>query len=156
MFSSVSAGCSSTIRPPTPWRSRTSSWIIPDDVKDDSYYRARKAVLMEELSERFGDLLTVVRQQRGEERFLSMDDSRLYLPFVAECLDRFAPWDTPCWAEARAQLRAPVSDRELRRIHAILHPSCLERLVAGLRLNGLASRLALPRFAFPVQETRTT
>jgi hypothetical protein len=117
----------------------------PDDVKDDSYYRARKALLMEELSERFGDLLTVVRQQRGEERFLSVDDSRPDWPFVALCLDRFAPWDTPCWAEASCA----ASDRELRRIHATLHASCLERLVAGLRLDGPATRLALPRFRVP-------
>jgi hypothetical protein len=67
----ASAACCSATRPRTP---TTRSWRGPEDVKDDSYYRARKALLMEEIADRFGSLLTVVRQQRGEERFLPRGD----------------------------------------------------------------------------------
>ena len=119
----------------------------PEDVKDDSYYRARKALLMDELAERFYGLLAVVRHQRGEERFQARDDSRPCLPFVAECLERFTPWDTPCWPDAQAAPSRADADAELRRIHASLHPACLQRLVDSLRLAALESRLALPRFS---------
>src|ERR1043165_6249398 len=41
----------------------------PERVKDDYYYRSRKAVLMHEMYQRFGQLIRARRQQRGEERF---------------------------------------------------------------------------------------
>ncbi len=41
----------------------------PERVKDDYYYRSRKAVLMHEMSQRFGQLIRACRQRRGEERF---------------------------------------------------------------------------------------
>src|SRR5689334_23835798 len=39
----------------------------PERVKDDYYYRSRKAVLMHEMSQRFGQLIRACRQQTGEE-----------------------------------------------------------------------------------------
>src|SRR5689334_710122 len=39
----------------------------PERVKDDYYYRSRKAVLMHEMYQRFGQLIRSSRQQTGEE-----------------------------------------------------------------------------------------
>lgn len=123
----------------------------PEDVKDDSYYRARKTVLLREMAERFAGLITLVQQHRGEERFAPMAEPQRYLALVIDCLDRMAPWDTPCWPERRrgAAGGTPTEDLELRRIHAALHPDCLQRLVAALCLQPPQARLDLPRFDLP-------
>ena len=47
----------------------------PERVKDDYYYRSRKAVLMHEMYQRFGQLIRAIRQRRGEERFETQQGS---------------------------------------------------------------------------------
>jgi hypothetical protein len=120
----------------------------PEDVKDESYYRARKAVLLKEMAGRFAGLVTLVRHPRGEERFRSCEDSRRFFPLVASCLERFAPWDVPC-AGAPGQQASGEVEPELERIHGALHPPCLERLVAALALASPKSRLELPHLSLP-------
>ncbi|MFL6209577.1 MAG: hypothetical protein ACJ74W_12040 [Pyrinomonadaceae bacterium] len=132
----------------------------PERVKDDYYYRSRKGVLMQELKERFGDLLNICRGPRGEERFETDDDQARFVALVRECLSLFTPWHTPCLVPAGVD---PLTDGipslayhgheaedkiEVRRIHAVLHPDCFERLVSDLRFPAPDIRLGLPRFFY--------
>jgi hypothetical protein len=132
----------------------------PARVRDDSYYRRRKAQLMRELRERFGGLLSVQRGLRGEERFHALPDAHRYLPLVADCLRAFTPWGTCCVVpdafDARRDELPPLRFRggdpdaehsvEATRFHAVLHPDCYRRLLAALRLEAPAERLELPQF----------
>ena len=68
----------------------------PERVKDDYYYRSRKAVLMQEMGQRFGQLIRACRQRRGEERFETQQGSGELRSLARECLRLFTPWDTRC------------------------------------------------------------
>jgi len=130
----------------------------PERVKDDYYYRSRKAVLMHEMYERFGQLIRVCRQRRGEERFETQQGSSEQRSLVRECLRLFTPWDTQCpvphdfdplksvIASLTSKSSADEKEVEVNRIHAILNPSCFERLVAAFRYSPPAERMELPRF----------
>jgi hypothetical protein len=130
----------------------------PERVKDDYYYRSRKSVLMHEMYQRFGELIRVCRQRRGEERFESQQGSTEQRSLVRECLRLFTPWDTQCtvprdfdpFKSVIASLTSRSSDEENRvevnRIHAVLHPSCFERLVAAFGYGAPEERMELPRF----------
>src|SRR5262245_28432255 len=132
----------------------------PDRGRDDSYYRRRKAQLMRELQERFGALLAVQRGVRGEERFQALPDARDYMAWVSECLAEFTPWETCCTLPTSFDPHAdelpslcfrgndPDGEHEveIRRLHALLHPDCFERLIAALRLDAPAKRLEVPEF----------
>src|SRR5262249_19303984 len=132
----------------------------PDRGRDDSYYRRRKAQLMRELQARFGELLTVQRGARGEDRFLALPDARAHLAWIRDCLREFTPWETYCHLPAAfdphtdelPSLRFRGDDPdgehevEIRRMHALLHPECFERLVAALRLDAPAERPEVPQF----------
>jgi hypothetical protein len=132
----------------------------PDRGRDDSYYRRRKAQLMRELQARFGELLAVQRGARGEERFQALPDAHGYLAWVRECLREFTPWETGCnlpdafdpHMDELPSLRFRGGDPdgehevEIRRLHALLHPACFERMLAALRLDAPAERLEVPRF----------
>src|SRR5262249_19654030 len=132
----------------------------PDRGRDDSYYRRRKAQLMRELQERFGALLAVQRGARGEERFQALPDAQGHMERVRECLCEFTPWETYCNLPTTFD---PLTDElpslcfrgddpdgehevEIRRLHALLHPDCFERLLEALRLDEPAKRLEVPEF----------
>jgi len=66
----------------------------PERVKDDSYYRSRKGVLMQELKQRFGNLINVCQGPHGEERFETDDNPSRFVELVRECLSFFTPWNT--------------------------------------------------------------
>src|SRR5262249_34385801 len=72
----------------------------PERVKDDFYFRSRKGALMEELKQRFGDLLRVSHGPRGEERFETVDNPGRFAELVRDCLGFFTPWNTPCLVPA--------------------------------------------------------
>jgi hypothetical protein len=132
----------------------------PNRGRDDSYYRRRKAQLMRELQERFGDLLAVQRGARGEERFQALLDAQGYLAWVKECLGEFTPWGTYCCLpksfDPHTDELQSLSFRgddpdgehevEIRRLHALLHPDCFESLIAALRLDAPDKRLEVPEF----------
>ncbi|HZF37908.1 MAG TPA: hypothetical protein VE715_03715 [Blastocatellia bacterium] len=131
----------------------------PDRAKDDAYWRERKARLMRELKERFGQSLAIVRGPHGEERFQTREDSARYLELVKQCLQMFTPWDTPCplpgEGPAPGKIEAltfrgsdPDEEHqiEVARMHAVIHPDCHERLVAGLGLESPTRRLEIPKF----------
>ena len=63
----------------------------PDRVKDDYYYRSRKARLMSEMKQRFGSLLAIARGTRGEERFELEPDSVALRPLAMAALSAFTP-----------------------------------------------------------------
>jgi len=130
----------------------------PERVKDDYYYRSRKAVLMQEMYQRFGELIRASRQRRGEERFETQEGSSELRSLVRECLRLFTPWDTNCpvprdfdplssvIAALTSNGNAEENEVEVSRIHAILHPDCFERLVAAFRYPSPEERMELPRF----------
>jgi hypothetical protein len=132
----------------------------PARVRDDSYYRRRKAQLLRELQARFDAGLVVQRGARGEERFQTLPTTDDYLELVAACLQAFTPWETPCvvpaafdpYCDELPLLRFCGGDPdaehpvEASRFHAVLHPCCYERLLAALRLEAPARRLELPHF----------
>ena len=72
----------------------------PERVKDDFYYRSRKGVLMQELKQRFGDLINVRHGPRGEERFETDDNPGRFAELVRDCLSFFTPWNTRCLVPA--------------------------------------------------------
>lgn len=133
----------------------------PERVKDDYYYRSRKGRLLQEVKERFDDLVSVFRAQRGEERFQTSDSPDEFAELVNECLRQFSPWQTPCPIPRRYD---PITDEiptlssahqgdedkaEISRIHAVVHPDCYELLTNSLKLESPALRLSVPRFNLP-------
>ncbi len=130
----------------------------PERVKDDYYYRSRKAVLMHEMCQRFGELIRACRQRRGEERFETQQGSSEQRSLVREGLRLFTPWDTHCHvprdfdplksviAALISKSNADENEVEVNRIHAVLHPECFERLVAAFGYSTPAERMELPRF----------
>jgi hypothetical protein len=135
----------------------------PERVKDDYYYRSRKAVLMHELSQRFGQLIRAGRQRRGEERFETQPGSSEHRSLARECLRLFSPWDTQCPVppdfdpfksvipSLTSKSSADENRVEISRIHAVLHPNCFERLVAAFGYGSPEKQMELPRF-FSEQE----
>lgn len=132
----------------------------PERAKDEAYWRERKAWLSRELKDRFDQSLAVVRGQYGEERFQTRDDSVRYLRLVRQCLQMFTPWDTPCPLPGAGRTPCEIealtfrgSDPdeehqiEVARMHAVIHPDCYERLVAGLDFDSPARRLEIPKFS---------
>ena len=130
----------------------------PERVKDDYYYRSRKAVLMHEMFERFGQLIRARRQQRGEERFETQQGSNELRSLMSECLRVFTPWDTQCPVPRdfdplksviialTSMSSADENEVEVNRIHAVLHPECYETLIAAFGYHPPAERMELPRF----------
>lgn len=130
----------------------------PERVKDDYYYRSRKAVLMHEMYQRFGELIRVCRQRRGEERFETQRGTSEQRSLIRECLRVFTPWDTQCSVPSdfdplksvitslTSRRSADENEVEVNRIHAVLHPKCFERLVAAFGYSAPEERLELPRF----------
>ncbi|HWW76882.1 MAG TPA: hypothetical protein VNZ44_15895, partial [Pyrinomonadaceae bacterium] len=133
----------------------------PDRVKDDYYYRSRKGRLLQEVKERFEEFVSLRRGSRGEERFETLDAPGELAGLVAECLEQFSPWRTPCPIPERYD---PTTDEiptlssahegeedkaEINRIHAVIHPECYELLTGSLKLEPPASRLSVPRFNLP-------
>jgi hypothetical protein len=126
-------------------------------MKDEDYFRARKAVLMQEIRNRFGDMLSVRRVAHGEERFESRSPSEQSAALARESLERFTPWDTPCVAltglfEAGRQNSPDENKVEVDRMHAILHPDCLGRITAALNLEPPNGRLEIPAFHLAARE----
>lgn len=130
----------------------------PERVKDDYYYRSRKAVLMHEMYERFGRLIRACRQRRGEERFETQPGSSELRSLIRECLRLFTPWDTQCSvprdfdplksviAALTSKSSAEENEIEVNRIHAVLHPDCFASLVAAFGYSPPEERMELPRF----------
>lgn len=139
----------------------------PERVKDDYYYRSRKGVLMNELKERFGNLVNTYRGPRGEERFRAEDDAERYAELVGRCLSLLTPWNTTCTVPAAFD---PVVDSlpglsfksqseedqtEVNRIHAVLHPDCFRRLTEALGFNTPDERLTVPQFSVSRADDRS-
>lgn len=128
--------------------------------KDESYWRARKAQLMRELKDRFGNLLSVTHVRSGEERFQTQEVSSPHAELVKECLRLFTPWSTTCPLPGEFPLEKgrieslafrgndPDAEHqvEVARMHAIIHPDCFERVVASLGFPAPAQRLEIPQF----------
>ena len=130
----------------------------PERVKDDYYYRSRKAVLMHEMSQRFDQLIRACRQRRGEERFETQQGTNELRSLMRECLRLFTPWDTRCQvprdfdplrsviASLTSKSSAEENEIEVNRIHAVLHPDCFESLVGAFGYGAPTERMELPRF----------
>jgi hypothetical protein len=133
----------------------------PERVHDDYYYRSRKGKLMKEMKSRFGDLLTVAKGARGEERFQSLESVDGKTTTVKDCLEKFTPWATRCVVPEKFDPysyeinhlsfngRDPDEEHrvEINRIHAALHPNCYCKIVDALGFEKPDERLEIPKFA---------
>ncbi|HJP91651.1 MAG TPA: hypothetical protein VJ875_06825 [Pyrinomonadaceae bacterium] len=132
----------------------------PERVKDDFYYRSRKGILMQELKERFGDLIRISHGPRGEDRFETDHNQTRFVELVRDCLSFFTPWNTPCLVTPGVD---PITEGipafsyrgheeedkiEVNRIHAVLHPDCFRRLTNDLRVDAPETRLNVPHFFY--------
>jgi hypothetical protein len=130
----------------------------PERVKDDYYYRSRKSRLVDEINERFGELIQLTRGARGEERIQSGEITAEQANVVLDCLRRFVPWETKCILPANfdpTTVEIPelssgggVTDEivEINRVHSLLDPGCYEQLVTSLRLDLPSEKLRIPKF----------
>ena len=132
----------------------------PDRMRDDYYYRSRRRRLMNELQQRFGNLVKVYRTNRREERFHANDESQKYAGLVKECLLRFTPWFTTCVLPAELEPTTTLISSllfkgghpdeehaiEINRIHTLIHPDCYRRIASALGLDAPDLRLQLPLF----------
>lgn len=132
----------------------------PERVHDDYYYRSRKGVLMKELKARFGELLEVVKVNRGEERFNSKTAEEDMTAAAYECLKSFTPWNSSCalpekfdpFADVIKPFHFDKKDpdeehrTEVNRIHAALHPDCFGRLTRALNLSTPDDKMEIPKF----------
>ncbi len=137
--------------------------IIQDPLrcKNDVYYRRQKRILMNEMKQRFGELLQTQRVSHNEERFLSLTeaDAAQFIPLVKQALDQFTPWNTSCVLPARLdrspEIEAlnfidPDPDKEhpveASRMHTLIHPRCFERLMTALHFDDPNQKLEIPMF----------
>ncbi len=132
----------------------------PERVKDDYYYRSRKAQLMRELKARFTDFLQCVKGHRGEEKFQAMDSADSFAEYVKDCLRMFTPWATPCLMPAQfdgfndmlGHLSFKDADPdeehriEVNRLHTLLHAECFSRLIKGIGYDSPELKLQIPQF----------
>ncbi|MDX6709142.1 MAG: hypothetical protein QOH96_158, partial [Blastocatellia bacterium] len=130
----------------------------PERVKDDYYYRSRKSRLVDEINERFGELIQLTRGARGEERIQSGEINPEQADVVLDCLRRFVPWETKCILPTNfdpTSVEIPelssggsVTDEivEINRVHSLLDPACYEQLVTSLRLDLPSEKLRIPKF----------
>lgn len=141
----------------------------PERVHDDYYYRSRKGVLMKELKARFGELLEVVKVNRGEERFDTKPADDHLTETAYECLRSFTPWNTSCTLPEKFDPFADVIKpfyfdkkdpdeehrTEVNRIHAALHPDCFSRLTQALNLSSPDDKMEIPKFMMTEIEVET-
>ncbi|MCP3960709.1 MAG: hypothetical protein GY719_22930 [bacterium] len=132
----------------------------PDRYPAGDYLRERKRVLLKELRERFAGFVETCRGARGEERFEPQPASPALTARVRRTLEACTPWQSRCAVperfdplveelpELRFAGRDPDGEHpvEVRRIHALMHPPCLERLARSLELEPPEERLTVPRF----------
>ena len=141
----------------------------PERVRDDFYYRSRKKRLMKEFRERFGEMLKVVRGNRGEQRFEETSDQEQAGRLVKACLEHFTPWATQCVVKQPLDLygnsvkglsfdgKDPDEEHsiEINRIHAVIHPPCFDNVIASLGFDEPSRRLSLPYFYLADSENRS-
>ena len=132
----------------------------PERARENYYYRSQKACLMQELKERFGDMLRIRIAKQGEYRFEAQEEPSHYLELVRNCLLQFMPWQSKCVLPSDFDpLKREVVPLlfegshpdeehviELNRIHTLLHPDCFRRLVTALGLDLPDRRLEVPYF----------
>lgn len=119
--------------------------------------RAAKSRILKSLGEHFAPRAGFCVGPRGERRLLSRQPEPQETELVRAALCELTPWDTGCQIPEHIDPRRdelttlcrgddPGSAQriELRRIHALLHPPCFERLVGALALEPPPQRLRIP------------
>jgi hypothetical protein len=108
----------------------------PNGVPDESYYRSRKRLLLDEIRQRFEPRIGFESGARGETCIVTAEADQRERELVRQALAHFAPWDVDC-ADGGGDLRA---------VHILLSPSCLRRALPSPCLEPLA-RTRIPRFS---------
>jgi len=133
-----------------------------NDLKTDDAVREQKKKMMGNLKARFGSFLTSSQGARGEERFLTVVDSKQMYDFVKKCLNLFTLWDSNCVLPESFRTMVPEIPRlaylgnqpdaehliERSRIHTMTHDLCLSRLAQGLNLDPPLERVEVPKISF--------
>jgi hypothetical protein len=132
----------------------------PARMRDYHYYRSRKKRLLNDMKERFGELIQIQKGFRGEERFQTEPSSQQFVELVKQCLMRFTPWQSTCVLPRDLDPKRNLvptllfegtdpdkeHEIELNRFHTLTHPACLERLTTALGLDLPERRLGVPHF----------
>jgi hypothetical protein len=137
----------------------TGRFLGPDE------YRRAKAVLMDKLSDRFGDLLRKSRIARGEFRFETAENQECWERLVRHALTAFTPWSTQgdCsrflatngedkLKSAREVVDPDPNNTELRCCHVLIDPRCYYQLMEDFGFAAPETKLEVPRFVMPENE----
>lgn len=122
-------------------------------------YRTTKAMLMDQLKQRFGNALNIFEAERGERRFEVREGQEGWANFVDGWLQLLVPWSTRQACSSfgfnssdgvpAAGWRYPgitADEREMLWSHAFIHSPCHEELTRMMELDRPRDRLALPKF----------
>ncbi|MGE0102563.1 MAG: CHAT domain-containing protein [Blastocatellales bacterium] len=124
----------------------------PGGGKDPSFFRARKKVLIDELQDRFGNLIKQFKGPNQEIRFIPHDHPGRFLELTNICLKTFSPWFISCikippdYNPSEQILDDLTSENlsedetqriQLKRMHAVLDPDCFSLLIEGLRVYNM-------------------
>jgi hypothetical protein len=109
------------------------TWYSEDGV------RRAKQRLMEGLRRRFGRELAVHRDSNGELMFAGTKASDEAQQLIRATLEMFTPWDSSCDGHMKPDRGFPgLSDAwEIQCIHALIHPSCFERIASSANITGM-------------------
>jgi hypothetical protein len=132
---------------------------MTNQFKDDSEYRKKKLLMMDDITTRFRGALSVEAGLDDEHRFRSVPDATAHHALVGECLAQFSPWDTNCILASQVTLEAVAelfhgpagsdpgySEVEMKRFHALIDLRCFHRLTGAFGLDPPFQRLSLPLF----------
>lgn len=116
-------------------------YFEPDRVLPEANYRRARGKLYKELKHRFEPLLKETTAPDGEKFFVTEPEPSQWLQALKTVLDTLTPWHTRC---------RQAEPGEISRIHAIIHPPCLDFILAELYLPEPGTRLRVPRFEIPM------
>lgn len=135
------------------------------DGKDERDVSRRKSKTMNDLYNRFGDLLVEDRHSKREKWYKPVDRQEKYVALVEEWLNRLIPFVSNtipeyCVSpvptsthhvsipELLFQGSNPNDEQpfEMRRMHVLLHPPCFSKVTSELGLDDPTERRNIPEF----------
>ncbi len=115
----------------------------PNGLPDESYYRSRKRLLLDEIRERFEPRIRFESGARGETCIVTTEADARECALVRQALLHFAPWEIDCDDDAG----------DLRAVHILLSPPCLRRALPSPQWIEPLARMRIPRFSEAAEAT---
>lgn len=128
-----------------------------EKVSSDAEYRRIRKIIREMILKRFSKYLRLEENRKGAEKHFQLRENQTDLSLwqlVEESLDSFKPWKIECIPHnfnpkdhnRNAFSHATEHDREMMRLHVLIHQDCFRILTDGLGCPPPNSRLGIPRF----------